>query len=1442
MKSRKTFAWNTKGRGAAKRRQVSITHQKAAAQQGPRQPEASKLDPSRTADLRRKLAAEIERRFAKLRHDVYQIIGEQDYFGLGQQNKVANSVGGDLGSVTGGQYAADGVFNADQPRDEHGRFASKEAEDATALASKSMRPLAREATKLARAGDAAGAAALHRRLAASHAEMAEYADNLQQHKDAEAKHRAAAASLSGTASHGLPDDLGSVSHQELDRRIEAHLAEHPLPASEALLLRLRLHADKQALDQRRGFRQEGKPDRPLFNWCNQYGGPSCGIGDLPHAPEAEQAAKGDARLGGLARRIGKVVGDVLRRLYAQELPAWAMEHADVWAYENCLNAARPGTTLAVKVAGWAVAKAWQAAKKLTGNEAVGNQHADHGLQAVAVQLLQAMAQISDASGFGLPTLEELTAELEGRRDGAVQNFNPEQHRDSHGRWTAGDGSTSENQPDFTQEHFLGVRRVVNDVVANWKYKHSVNVTQEDGPEFEVAGMRCREAGNCHLSSSFVTVRTPRITSVTQAQNVAAHEVMHGMYEHVHRRYRKEQEALAADPDEVIKPTGELKPEFRDRYPTYARMFPYLDGSTLGATDWHEKDDGVTPYSEAYWRGVKKGTVMRHIAVHETLAEIAANNESKGVVLGTKRYRDFYKAVKDEYRVITGSQDKRKGVNKEEKMTVNARLFVDHVMFLDDDLQPVAKEKATWIKQWNADGTARYLQVIRPTQNQLTVPDVRQTESFDCGVAALLSVLQLYGTGLALDDLSQMLRTSKTDGTRPKDILRVAKELGLQAAAQPLMTLDDLQAWTDKGVPVLCPVQRGGSDRQQASASQGHWVVVTAVEGGKVSMQDPVDGPREVTADGWMDRWQDKDADGNRYLRFGIAVQLGSTTNVSKQQKADPDLEPGGGCYLPPYDPTLADGGWPDLTRNTAWSHLADADKLGAFKDWLAKKLKADVLNASMEDLLRRYAEAGFRKGAARAYDDFTAARRATATTAQGMAFYEGGRQAFLKDSFAQPVSVERVKVLAARSFGDLKGVTDAMSSQMSRTLLDGLVEGKSPRDVGRDLAKDVDGIGKVRGTAIARTEIVRAHAEGQLDALEGLGATHVGAAIEFQTVDKDLDEKDGGPCKKCLALQGVVLKIKEARGLIPAHISCRCCWTPANTGEDDADQKDTKQEIDAALEEAGIEDRDIDAVRPKSVFNSDLSANENNCGTGQGGFQPGNTCAAEGSSGKSKWEGIVVDGKVHKHAEAVKNQVAEMLGGVPEEKTADAGQRDKKPYDVKVPGKGGKPDQDVEVKSLSQRKNDALSVHADALLRKVRHQQRTGNGFHTVAVDDRDTYDGGKHTANYSGNRLWYKRGSGRYTLSQMHPCKDAAELRRLVRMKDADLPEKAKGTLPPPPPMGKLVRQAKNEDEKRSARNKARKDRPEVKEKLRQQARDRYAAKKAEASTTNQNPWLPLE
>lgn len=223
--------------------------------------------------------------------------------------------------------------------------------------------------------------------------------------------------------------------------------------------------------------------------------------------------------------------------------------------------------------------------------------------------------------------------------------------------------------------------------------------------------------------------------------------------------------------------------------------------------------------------------------------------------------------------------------------------------------------------------------------------------------------------------------------------------------------------------------------------------------------------------------------------------------------------------------------------NGRWRFHTSAGKVRMFKKWLGEQIKAGVLpektgdEKRKDDYYHRYAEEGYKKGAGRAFNDVKRSKLKASRSKEHMNFYKGSREQFLKDSFARPVAIEKIKLLAERTYTDLQGFTNEMATKLSRKLTDGLVEGKSPREIASGITKEID-ISKKRALTIARTEIIRTHAEGQLDALEGMGVEEVGVAAEWSTTG---DEK---VCEKCAPLEGIILKIYEARNLLPRHPNC----------------------------------------------------------------------------------------------------------------------------------------------------------------------------------------------------------------------------------------------------------------------------------------------------------------
>jgi SPP1 gp7 family putative phage head morphogenesis protein len=154
-------------------------------------------------------------------------------------------------------------------------------------------------------------------------------------------------------------------------------------------------------------------------------------------------------------------------------------------------------------------------------------------------------------------------------------------------------------------------------------------------------------------------------------------------------------------------------------------------------------------------------------------------------------------------------------------------------------------------------------------------------------------------------------------------------------------------------------------------------------------------------------------------------------------------------------------------------------------------------------------------------------------------FYAKAQAVFLRDTFASPVAIEQVQSLATRAFEEMKGLSAYEKTQLNRILADGMVDGSGAAEVARDMVDQIDGMTRTRALMIARTEIVRAHAEGQLDAFQAMGMEELGMEAEWSTADDD------AVCDDCQdAADESPYTIDEARGMIPLHPNCRCAWIP----------------------------------------------------------------------------------------------------------------------------------------------------------------------------------------------------------------------------------------------------------------------------------------------------------
>jgi len=250
-----------------------------------------------------------------------------------------------------------------------------------------------------------------------------------------------------------------------------------------------------------------------------------------------------------------------------------------------------------------------------------------------------------------------------------------------------------------------------------------------------------------------------------------------------------------------------------------------------------------------------------------------------------------------------------------------------------------------------------------------------------------------------------------------------------------------------------------------------------------------------------------------------------------------------------------------------------ADKLDAFMNWLKQQEEKGILQlgsinqlgSGIEDpWTNKFILDSYRRGAVRARSQLVRGGFDVPTLES-----TGGLGALM----STPLHIDRVGLLFTRVFNELKGITDAMDQQISRVLSQGLADGLGPSTLARQLNAVIKGTGgdlslidtlgrfipaERRAEVLARTEIIRAHAEAQLQEFKNWKVAGVTVKAEWVTAG------DNRVCQQCADLEGSVFTIDQARNMIPLHPQCRCAWIPFKVTEENLKQEAWRQDAVAS--------------------------------------------------------------------------------------------------------------------------------------------------------------------------------------------------------------------------------------------------------------------------------------
>jgi len=156
----------------------------------------------------------------------------------------------------------------------------------------------------------------------------------------------------------------------------------------------------------------------------------------------------------------------------------------------------------------------------------------------------------------------------------------------------------------------------------------------------------------------------------------------------------------------------------------------------------------------------------------------------------------------------------------------------------------------------------------------------------------------------------------------------------------------------------------------------------------------------------------------------------------------------------------------------------------------------------------------------------------------------------------QPFHIDRLGLLYTRVFKELKGITDAMDSIISRILAQGLADGDGPALLAKKLVAAINGehlgdlglkdtMGRTlpalrRAELLARTEIIRAHHVATIQEYRNWGVVEIKVKGEWKTAG------DNRVCPECAHMDGKVFDLDTIEGMIPLHPLCRCIALPWN--------------------------------------------------------------------------------------------------------------------------------------------------------------------------------------------------------------------------------------------------------------------------------------------------------
>jgi hypothetical protein len=229
--------------------------------------------------------------------------------------------------------------------------------------------------------------------------------------------------------------------------------------------------------------------------------------------------------------------------------------------------------------------------------------------------------------------------------GRGAEFNPDQERDDHGRWTGGDPQTREYvkidvYPSDMKDPAVkaAVERVAHrceNVARELGIDPGViHVVYKEPTPFVVGDKQFKEAGHFDPRDGHIEINAQNTNTdrMSLTMGIAAHEVSHLMYDGAQKQQAAEHQELLALPDSefkrLLRPDGTVRDgaeaEVRDKYPASWLFAQTTGDSFLGTSHAAQmrEENGHSEYAKAYWKVVPPaGPYSVNTAINETVAEV-----------------------------------------------------------------------------------------------------------------------------------------------------------------------------------------------------------------------------------------------------------------------------------------------------------------------------------------------------------------------------------------------------------------------------------------------------------------------------------------------------------------------------------------------------------------------------------------------------------------------------------------------------------------------------------------------------------------------------------------------------------------------------------------------------------------------------------------------------